>query len=170
LADPARAAHDHDGRIGLGAVQRRWFKGDATLSCLAPIRAFVRACSAAAGSDDEATADVVQAVDEAATNVIVHGYRGDGPIEVEFELEKDRMVVRLLDVAPEFDVTAVPPPDLSIPPLERRPGGMGVHLMRTLTDDLRHRPRAGGGNELTLIRDRRARGASEDADDGRERR
>mgnify|MGYP000645624303 CR=1 FL=1 len=154
----------------MGDVRRRWFDGDATLACLAPIRAFVRACTAAVDSDDEATADLVQAVDEAATNVIVHGYRGDGPIEVEFELDEDRMVVRLLDVAPEFDVRAVPPPDLSIPPLERRPGGMGVHLMRALTDDLRHRPRAGGGNELTLIRDRRARGASEDADDGRLRR
>lgn len=168
MAEPV--ARGGDELLRVAHVRRRWFDGDATLACLAPIRAFVRACTAAVGSDDEATADLVQAVDEAATNVIVHGYRGDGPIEVEFELDDDRMAVRVLDQAPVFDVTSVPPPDLSIPPLERRPGGMGVHLMRTLTDDLRHRPRPGGGNELTLIRDRRARGASGDANDGRERR
>lgn len=170
MAEPVPVGRGRDDLIAVGHVRRRWFDGDATLACLAPIRAFVRDCTAAVNSDEEATADLVQAVDEAATNVIVHGYRGDGPIQVEFELDGNRMAVRLLDEAPVFDVTTVPPPDLTIPPLERRPGGMGVHLMRTLTDDLRHRPRPGGGNELTLIRDRRTRGASGDADHGRERR
>jgi len=46
----------------------------------------------------------------------------------------------------------VPEPDLSIPPLQRRPGGMGLHLIRLATDSMTYRPRAGGGNILTLTR------------------
>jgi len=46
----------------------------------------------------------------------------------------------------------VPEPDLSIPPLQRRPGGMGLHLIRLSTDSMTYRPRAGGGNILTLTR------------------
>jgi len=145
----------------IGSV-RRWFETDVALACLAPMRAFVREAAAGAGASEEATSDLVQAVDEAATNVIVHGYRGQaGPIEIDVLATGDRLEVTLLDRAPLFEVTSVPAPDLSVPPLQRRPGGMGVHLMRELTDELRHRPRPGGGNELTLIRDRRARGASD---------
>lgn len=138
---------------------RRWFEADADLACLAPIRAFVREGCAAAGATDEATADLVQAVDEAATNVIVHGYGGrPGSIEVVLETDDERLVCRLLDDAPPFDPASVPPPDLGVPPLDRQPGGMGVHLMRELTDELRHRSRPTGGNELTLIRARGERG------------
>ena len=43
-------------------------------------------------------------------------------------------------------------PDLSRP-LEMRPlGGMGVHLTRELTDEIRHRSPEGWSNELTLVK------------------
>ena len=45
------------------------------------------------------------------------------------------------DEAPAFDPTRVPEPDLSIPPEHRRPGGMGIHLIREATDRLEHEPR-----------------------------
>ena len=41
---------------------------------------------------------------------------------------------------------------MSISPMDRRPGGMGVHLMRACTDAMSYRPRPGGGNILTLVR------------------
>ena len=36
-------------------------------------------------------------------------------------------------------------------------GGMGVHLMRLAMDSIRHEPRPGGGNILTLTRSRVAK-------------
>jgi len=126
---------------------------DADLRALAGLRAFVREAAADAGAPESCLVDIVQAVDEAATNAIVHGYAGGpGWIEVVASLEGDRFMVRLEDAAPEFDPTTVPAPDLSVPPLIRRPGGMGVHLMRQCTDTMTHRPRPGGGNILTLVR------------------
>ena len=125
----------------------------AELSALAELRTFVREAATDAGAPESCRIDIVQAVDEAATNAIVHGYAGaPGWIEVSASLADDRFTVRLEDAAPEFDPTTVPAPDLSVPPQARRPGGMGVHLMRQCTDAISHQPRPGGGNILTLVR------------------
>jgi serine/threonine-protein kinase RsbW len=126
---------------------------DADLGALADVRMFVRNAVADAGAPESCRMDIVQAVDEAATNSIVHGYAGaPGWIEVSAACEGGRFVVQLEDGAREFDPTTLPAPDLSVPPLARKPGGMGVHLMRQCTDAMTHRPRPGGGNILTLVR------------------
>jgi serine/threonine-protein kinase RsbW len=126
---------------------------DADPHRLRELRAFVRAEAEAADAPVDCLDDLVQAVDEAATNVITHGYRGaSGWLEIDIRLEADQFVVTLEDDAPPFDPTTVPEPDLSVPPMARKPGGMGVHLMRQATDSLSYRPRPGGGNILTMVR------------------
>jgi serine/threonine-protein kinase RsbW len=122
---------------------------------LAEVRAFVRAAVADLGGSARAADDLVQAVDEATCNVMVHGYRGaPGEIEIEAAIRGRRIELRVLDRGPVFDPTAMPTPDLSSPPEPRRPGGMGVglQLLRTMTDEVRHDVRPGGGNVLTLVR------------------
>ena len=55
-------------------------------------------------------------MDEAVTNIIMHGYRGaEKPIEIDMAREGDDLVVRIYDEAPLYDPTAEPPPDLSLP-------------------------------------------------------
>jgi serine/threonine-protein kinase RsbW len=126
----------------------------AELGRLSEVRAFVREASILAGASDEIVADAVQAIDEAATNVVVHGYAGSpGEIEVRSVVRDGRIEIRLLDRAPTFDPSTVPAPDLSVPPLARRPGGMGVHLIRAATTQAQHQRRPGGGNELILVCD-----------------
>jgi anti-sigma regulatory factor (Ser/Thr protein kinase) len=46
------------------------------------------------------------------------------------------------------------PVDPSNPPAPTQRGhmGVGIHLARTMTDEVRHHVRPGGGNELTLVR------------------
>lgn len=130
----------------------------AELDRLAEIRAVVRDVARDCGASADCIDDLVQAVDEAVTNIIVHGYGGStGTIELTAELVSDDIVITLADTAPAFDPTTVPPPDLTVPPAQRRPGGMGVHLMRLATDSLMHRPRPGGGNILTITRARARR-------------
>ena len=120
---------------------------------LAEVRTLVRDVAAACDAPAVCVDDLVQAVDEAATNVIVHGY-GGGPgwLDVTAGLVDDRIVITIEDGAPAFDPTIVAEPDLAVPPERRRPGGMGVHLMRLGTDELTHTPRPGGGNILTMAR------------------
>lgn len=120
---------------------------------LAEVRELIRSAATAAGADPGYVGDLVQAVDETATNAIIHGHAGrPGWVEVRVGRDHDRLVVTIEDDAPLFDPTTVPEPDLSVPPEHRRPGGMGVHLARLCVDEIDHRPRPGGGNILTLVR------------------
>ena len=129
---------------------------------LAEVRAFVRDRTTAFGAPPDVADDLVQAVDEAVCNVIVHGYRGTaGEIEIGAERVGPSIEIRILDRGPSFDPTAATPPDLAVPPGQRKPGGMGIHLVRAAADEVHHRARPGGGNELRLVR-RLDRAAEED--------
>jgi serine/threonine-protein kinase RsbW len=125
---------------------------EAEPASLAAIRRFVRAAAVAEGLDSTRADGLVQAVDEAATNVIVHGYRQvRGELEIDAHRDGQDLVVVLRDQAPHFDPTTVPPPDRTARMGVRRPGGMGVFLAKQLCDDVRYRRIPGGGNELALV-------------------
>jgi serine/threonine-protein kinase RsbW len=125
----------------------------AELSNLAAIRCFVDDVASALGCDHDAIDDMILAVDEHATNIIVHGYcRQPGSIEVEVEKKGKSLVVRVRDRAPFFDPTEVPPPDLTVPLEQRRLGGLGIHLIRNSVDRMSYRVTANGSNELTLAK------------------
>ncbi len=126
---------------------------------LAGIRAFVREAARELGAGQRAIDDLVQAVDEAACNVILHGYRGNpGPLEVSLGRRGTAIEVTLRDDAAPFDPTGLPAPDPGAPPTAWGRSGMGVHLVRSMTDEVHHRIRPEGGNELTLIREVRRPG------------
>lgn len=104
------------------------------------------------GSEDDA-GDLVLAVNEAVTNVLLHGYNSQpGPVILCVEVANDDLRVILTDSAPPFDPTRVPPPDIFLP-LEDRPlGGLGVHMMRQLTDELVYTVTENGKNELVFVK------------------
>ena len=126
---------------------------EAELENLSHIRRFVQARAEALGADTEAVSDLMIAANEAASNIVVHGYQErSGVIDVEVTQKGDFLEVRLRDQAPPFDPTTIPPPDTTLP-LEQRPyGGMGMHLIRQLVDDVTYRFTPQGGNELILAK------------------
>jgi anti-sigma regulatory factor (Ser/Thr protein kinase) len=123
---------------------------------LALVRAFVRGHAETTGLAPEAVDDLVQAVDEMATNVLVHGYRGrPGPLTVEVDAGTGELRVRLRDDAPPFDPRTWEPPDRVVPWGRRRPGGFGIPLSRGCVDEIDHRAAeadGAAGNELTLVK------------------
>ena len=125
----------------------------ADLNRLAQARDFLATAFKTLGVDDTIGADLALGIDEAITNIMVHGYRGGpGSIRLEVEPRGSSVHIRLEDSAPLFDPTSVVSPDLA-QPLEQRPiGGMGIPLMRRTTDQLLYRVTSDGGNELTLIK------------------
>jgi serine/threonine-protein kinase RsbW len=124
---------------------------DCAVENLAGIRSFVRSAVEALGGAPDCEMDLVQAIDEAVTNVLRHGYRGrPGPLAIRIERSGDRLRATIEDRAPAFDPTGVPEPDVDGP--TALPGGMGIHLIRAATDAVLHQPRDGGGNVLTLVR------------------
>jgi len=128
---------------------------DSDVDRLADVRAFVRDAVTGLGGSPRAADDLVQAVDEAACNVMLHGYGGTpGTIEIEASRRGDAIQIQLLDRAAAFDPTGVERTDPTAFPTPKRPGGMGagIELIRTMTDEVRHHVRPDGGNELTLVR------------------
>jgi serine/threonine-protein kinase RsbW len=120
---------------------------------LAVIRRFVREEAEALGAGEEAICDLELAVDEAACNVICHGYEGrKGMIQVRVERDGDRLAVRVRDEAPLFDPTRHPLPDVTLPLEERPLGGLGLFLIRKSVDEMAYRVMPEGGNELLLIK------------------
>jgi serine/threonine-protein kinase RsbW len=117
------------------------------------MRRFVEERTAEFGVDESARYDVLLAVNEMATNIIVHGYRGEsGVIEIDLEAEGSDLVARLRDHSPPFDPLTVPPPDTTLP-LHMRPlGGMGIHLTRKLMDSIDYHVDERHSNELILVK------------------
>ena len=134
---------------------RRAIQVPASVDRLAEVRSFVRECVSDFGGSKRVADDLVQAVDEATCNVMLHGYDGKtGEIEIEAVNRDRRIEIRILDRAPAFDPTTAPERAPGAPAVPTRPGGMGVgiDLLRTLTDEVHHSARPDGGNELTLVR------------------
>jgi serine/threonine-protein kinase RsbW len=120
---------------------------------LAEIRRFIEIYARQTPASAEEIQDLVLAVDEAATNIIVHGYLdGLGEIEVDLAYQPGRITVLLRDQAPPFDPTTVPKPDLNLPLEERPIGGLGVHLIRMCVNEFSYSTRPLGGNELRLVK------------------
>jgi stage II sporulation protein AB (anti-sigma F factor) len=137
------------------ARRRRWMTVTSDANRLAEVRAFIRKAVADFGGSTRASDDLVQAVDEATCNVMLHGYADKpGEIEIEAALRDRKIEIRILDRAPSFDPTVRPDAALTKPPQPTRAGGMGVgvHLLRTMVDEVHHSARSDGGNELTLVR------------------
>ena len=127
----------------------------ASVDHLAKVRTFVRDCVADFGGSQRVADDLVQAVDEATCNVMLHGYRGKpGDIEIEAAVRDRNIEIRILDRAAAFDPTTAEPREPTRRAMPTRPGGMGlgIELLRGLTDEVHHSVRPDGGNELTLVR------------------
>ena len=126
----------------------------ASVDHLAEVRSFVRDCVADFGGSKRVADDLVQAVDEATCNVMLHGYKSkSGDIDIEASLRDRKIQIRILDRATTFDPTAAEPRDPGRRPAPTRIGGMGlgIELLRGMTDEVHHSVRPDGGNELTLV-------------------
>jgi serine/threonine-protein kinase RsbW len=126
----------------------------ADLDSLKQVRDFIEESTRLAGLDHERTGELLLAVDEAVTNIIMHGCpQGGCTIELEFQGASDGCFIRIRDNARLFDPTVILEPDLDIPPLEREsPGGFGVYLFKHLVDQTSYRTTPDGRNELTLLK------------------
>ena len=102
------------------------------LDSLDAIADYVIAAAAAANLDEDASYKLRQAVDEIATNIIIHGYEEggcSGEIALEASFDDRAILICLEDTSHPYDPTKKTPPDDLDKPLEQRQvGGLGVYL------------------------------------------
>jgi len=98
--------------------------------------------------------DIHLVLEEAVSNVIFYGYPDAledqaHRIEIDFAFKQHYLLLEIRDDAAAFDPLAAPEPDLDIPFEDREIGGMGIHLVKTLMDELAY-ARIGDQNILTM--------------------
>jgi len=92
---------------------------------------------------------LILAVNEAAMNVIQHAYGDDsGHIHIEILRSEDNLLFRLTDFACPIDQSCVKARDLN----DVRPGGLGVHFMQEIMDDIRFQEDCENAGNILLMR------------------
>jgi anti-sigma regulatory factor (Ser/Thr protein kinase) len=104
----------------------------------------------------EIAAELRLVVEEGLVNIVTHAYGSNEEGEVAVALAVQVTDVRLVlrDRGRPFNPLEQPGPDLDLPVDERPIGGLGIHLIKTLTDEQTYR-REGEENVLVLIKRRR---------------
>lgn len=123
---------------------------------LSGAREMVSAVSRRLGFSEEGAGQIALAVDEALCNVIRHGYdrRTDRPIWLNLWAlapENGRgpgVKIVLEDEARQIDPVQIKSRDLD----EVRPGGLGVHIIRQIMDEVSYERRERSGMRLTMVK------------------
>ena len=91
------------------------------------------------------------ALEEVLTNVISYGFPNGGrhEIDVAIRYRDGALQATVSDDGVAFDPLAQPTPDIHAPVEQRSVGGLGIHLVRELSDALDYR-RDGGRNVLSF--------------------
>jgi serine phosphatase RsbU (regulator of sigma subunit)/anti-sigma regulatory factor (Ser/Thr protein kinase) len=129
-----------------------------TLDALSPIRDYVKAAANTAGLDHTATYNLLLAVDEIATNVVLHGYEEaglEGDISIAAKDEDGRLLIELRDHGKSYDPNLHKEPDDEglFKELADRPiGGLGIMLARDGVDDLQYESTEFGNVHRFIVR------------------
>jgi len=129
---------------------------------LAEVRDTVAEVAGEMGFSAEEVANLVLAVDESLCNVIKHGYAGEPghPIELTIsdELGSGRagMEIQIRDYGKQVDPEKIQGRDLD----EVRPGGLGLHIIRSTMDEVKFTQAEGGG--MRLVMSKYLKGKNED--------
>ncbi len=119
---------------------------------LSIIRDFISSSAYEAGMKSDAVENIILAVDEACTNIIRHAYKSvpDGELIIKTKSTLSRFVVSITDYGKSFEPEMIPEPDLQKYYRQRRVGGLGMYLMKTLMDDVKYVSIPGKYNEVLL--------------------
>jgi serine/threonine-protein kinase RsbW len=121
---------------------------------LAMIRDFVNGIGMRAGLPASEVANLEMAVDEACANVIEHAY---GPevtkeVSVKATIDDETVQIDVVDTGKGFDPGEISQLNLDQLVAERKSGGLGMRLMKTLMDEVHYAIIPGQKNELRMIK------------------
>jgi len=121
---------------------------------LSEIRRFIRSVAGESGFNKNTVEEIVLAVDEACTNIIKHAYKNspDNLIEINARFAASTLTLTLIDYGKKFNPDYIVPPDLEEKLKKRKSGGLGIHLMRNLMDEVIYEVSNPKFNKLTLVK------------------
>jgi serine/threonine-protein kinase RsbW len=99
---------------------------------------------------EDTLGDLKLALTEACTNSVRHAYEnGEGAVEILYELHSDRLAVEVSDEGPGFT-----PPAHELGPADDdlSEGGLGIAIIRALTDEFALVDGTSGGSRLRFVK------------------
>lgn len=115
-------------------------KRAAEVGNLEAVVGFVEECAERCAIDARKKFGLLVAVEEAFVNVCHYAYPGSaGYVELACSCGGDAFVVEMTDRGIPFDILSLPEPDTTADITEREVGGLGVHFIRSLTDEVSYR-------------------------------
>jgi anti-sigma regulatory factor (Ser/Thr protein kinase) len=93
------------------------------------------------------------AIEELVTNCIKYGYDDskDHTVDIVFVVEAGALTMEVIDDGNPFNPLEAPSPNLSVAMEDRPIGGLGLHLLRELSDEMSYE-RRDGTNRLRLTK------------------
>lgn len=134
------SAEAHSVRLTIPARPEYITLGRLALTALAGVRPV----------SDEALHDLKLALTEACTNSVKHAYEegGEGTVDILYELQADRLAVEVGDAGAGFE----PQEQDGVNGEELSEGGLGIEIIRAVTDEVEIEPREGGGSRLRFVK------------------
>jgi anti-sigma regulatory factor (Ser/Thr protein kinase) len=106
------------------------------------------------GLPEEVAFSVQLAIDELFTNIVSYGYDDEisGQVEIKMSIQGRELRIDLIDDAKQFDpLHEAAQPDLDASLEDRRIGGVGIHLVKTMMDEVSYKYED-SKNHLTLVK------------------
>lgn len=115
-----------------------------SIDSVADLYRFSEDIMAAAGIDESVRFPVHLAMEELFVNLVTYNPEASQDILVEVQIANNGVVVTIVDHdAAEFDVTKKRPVDTGASLRDRKPGGLGLHLIQNMVDTLEYDYREG---------------------------
>lgn len=120
------------------------------------IRKFISGIAENMGFSEEDIYQIELAVDEACSNVIRHAYLGKDNekdnILVIVKTKPKQIVISIADTGIGFNPNSIKTPNMDEYLKRMKPGGLGLHLIKTLMDDVSFRIKPGVHNEVKMTK------------------
>jgi serine/threonine-protein kinase RsbW len=122
------------------------YKVGCSIENLKGVRDFIRGALKDHGVSDLQISEMVLALDEMCSNLMIHSHHCNPEelFELHIEIEKNNPVVfEIIDDGSAFDINQFSEPDLGNLVHEKRKGGLGIRLVKSIMDKIEYQHNSG---------------------------
>jgi len=122
------------------------YRTNCSLNNLPGIRDFARQALKHCPAGEAVCSEIVLALDEMCSNLIIHGHQCNAGHSIELIIDLDDPAVAVLEILDDsniFNITEFQEPNLRDLIQEKRKGGLGIRLVKTIMDEISYFERDG---------------------------
>ncbi len=122
------------------------YKVGCSIENLKGVRDFIRGSLKEHGVPDLQISEMVLALDEMCSNLMIHAHHcnPDDLFELDIRMEKDNTVIfEIIDDGTAFDINQFSEPEVGNLVHEKRKGGLGIRLVKSIMDKIEYQHESG---------------------------